>query len=76
MLHERTPELLSIFTENISVACFDSPEELATAIPRWLSDGKRRHSIANAGHDLVYAAHSWDHRISELLTRADLVRDS
>jgi spore maturation protein CgeB len=67
MLHERTAELLELFDEGRTVACFDSPEELAVAARRWIDDEAQRRRIADAGSAIVRGAHSWDHRIAQLL---------
>jgi hypothetical protein len=67
MLHERTEELLALFEEERSVACFASPDEMAAQTHRWLADREGRRCMATAGSALVRAAHSWDHRIAQLL---------
>jgi hypothetical protein len=69
MLHERTDELLEIFEENISVACFADVDELVAQVRRFLSDTPARERIARAGGDVVRAGHSWDHRIAAILER-------
>jgi spore maturation protein CgeB len=67
LLHKRTPDLLSIFTEDVDCACFDGPEELATKIDTALANPERRLAIANRGKELVERAHSWDHRARTIL---------
>ncbi len=67
MLHERTEELLQIFTEGRDVACFGSSQELVERIDHYLAHGAERASIASRGRELVRAAHSWDHRVQSIL---------
>lgn len=67
MLHERTPELLALFEEGRSVACFESPDEMTAEVHRWLADRDGRRGIAATGCSLVRDGHSWDQRIAQLL---------
>ncbi len=69
MLHERTDELLEIFEENVSVACFGDVEELVATVRRYLAEREERERIARAGCEVVRAGHSWDHRIAAILER-------
>jgi spore maturation protein CgeB len=67
MLHERTAELLGLFREDESVACYDGVEELVAQVDRYLADATRRTAVAARGHEVVTAAHSWDVRIRAIL---------
>ncbi len=69
MLHERTDELLELFTEGQSVAAFGDEHELVSAIPRWLGRSDDRARIARCGLEQVRKSHSWDHRIGAILAR-------
>ena len=71
MLHERTEELLSIFREGHDVACFGDETELLASIGRYVDDEPARLRIALAGRRIVEHAHSWDHRIREILAHHD-----
>src|SRR5690606_27159736 len=66
MLHERTGELLSVFQEGESVACFGDLGELTSALAHFLREPERRARIAAAAKRVVESAHSWDHRIQEI----------
>ena len=67
MLHERTAELLEIFREDESCACFEGIEELATKISELLDDDAKRERIAECGREVVMRGHSWDHRVQTVL---------
>lgn len=69
MLHERTAELLGLFTEGESVAAFADEDELVSAVERWLGDDAARARIARCALERVRHDHSWDHRISVILAR-------
>jgi len=69
MLHERTDELLEIFREDESVACFANVDELVKQIQRFMGDASCRAHVAEAGAEVVRAGHSWDHRIAAILER-------
>jgi len=71
MLHERTAEVLEIFREDESIACYGSNEELITKLALHLQDPMRRGQIAHRGFEVVAAGHSWDHRIQEILRHHD-----
>lgn len=67
MLHERTDELLRLFVEDGDVACYGDANELAAKVDVHLANGRRRSEIADQGRTKVWAQHSWDHRIAEIL---------
>jgi spore maturation protein CgeB len=67
LLHQRTPDLLDIFTEGENCACFDSVEELVSSVDALLADDQRRRLIAQRGREFVESAHSWDHRARTIL---------
>lgn len=69
MLHERTTELLDLFTEGESVAAFADEEELVSAVQQWLDQDADRMRIALCGFERVRKNHSWDNRISGILAR-------
>jgi spore maturation protein CgeB len=68
MLHERSPELLTLFTKDEEVACFESPEELAAKVKCYLSDAPARRAIAMAGYWRCVPAYSYDNRMAEILS--------
>ena len=72
MLHERTGELLSLFREGRDVACFADEAELLDTIDRYIEDAAERSRIAHAGRQLVESAHSWDHRIVQILAHHEM----
>jgi glycosyltransferase involved in cell wall biosynthesis len=67
LLHERTRDLLNIFTEDENCVCFDDVDELVPKVEALLADDGRRKSIARRGRELVESAHSWDHRARTIL---------
>ncbi len=67
MLHERTPELLELFQEDVDVACFSGLDELVSQVDRYLADDERRSAIAAHGRAAVESQNSWDHRIRVIL---------
>ena len=70
MLHERTDELLEVLSEPSEVACYESVEELTAQVARFLGDDAQRATIAARGCERIAAAHSWDHRINQILAHA------
>lgn len=69
MLHQRTADLLEVFTENENCVCFGDAEELAGKIDHLLADANSRRQISLAGRQVVEKAHSWDHRVQTILER-------
>ncbi len=67
MLHERTDDLLDIFTEDENCVCFADADELAAKVDELLADEQHRQSVAQRGLQLVQSAHSWDHRARAIL---------
>lgn len=67
MLHERSPELLELYSEGEEVACFSSPQELAERIDYYLAHPEEREAIAGAGHRRCVPAYSYDNRMEEIL---------
>jgi len=67
MLHERTPEVLSLYEEGKEMACFSSPAELADKIAYYLEHDDERAEIARAGHRRCVPAYSYDCRMETLL---------
>lgn len=74
LLHERTREVLSVFEENASIACFDGADELIAKVDAHLLNLDERQRIAQAGRQVVEAAHSWDHRIQDILALHERAR--
>jgi spore maturation protein CgeB len=67
LLHERTSDLLKIFSEGESCVCFGDPDELVAKVDELLADDTRRKAIAERGRRVVTAGHSWDHRARTIL---------
>ncbi|MFP5230267.1 MAG: glycosyltransferase [Acidobacteriota bacterium] len=67
MLHERNDEVLGLYTEGTEIACFASPEELATMIDHYLAVPEERETIARAGQNRCVPAYSYDNRMADLL---------
>jgi spore maturation protein CgeB len=67
MLHERSPELLTLFEEDKEVVCFDSAEEAAAKIKYYLAHPREREAIAEAGYGRCVPAYSYDNRMWEIL---------
>ena len=72
MLHERSDEVLGLFKEGESIACYGGLDELVAQIDLFLADELRRRAISGAGQALVSSAHSWDHRIREILAHIEI----
>jgi hypothetical protein len=68
MLHERSAELATLFTENEEVACFDSKEELTNKIQYYLAHDHERNQIARAGFRRCVPAYSYDNRMAQILS--------
>lgn len=71
MLHERTDEVLDVLREPQEIACFADADEMIAQIERLLRDDATRAAIATRAHDRITAAHSWDHRIREIVNREE-----
>ncbi len=59
MLHERAPEAAAFFPTDVACGDFGSPEELVTALRRWLADPDGRARVAAEGHRRALA---WTYR--------------
>jgi spore maturation protein CgeB len=68
MLHERSEELSTLFTENEEVACFESKEELAAKVEYYLAHEHERNEIAWAAYRRCVPAYSYDNRMLEILS--------
>jgi hypothetical protein len=60
MLHERTDEVLSFFSESTEIACFGDEEELADKIRYYLSHESEREKMRYAAHERCIAEYSVD----------------
>jgi spore maturation protein CgeB len=67
MLHERTEEVLELFTEGKEMACFESTAELADKIDYYLAHPEERATIAAAGRARCVPAYSYDNRMAEII---------
>jgi len=67
MLHERNAEVLGLYKEDVEIACFSSPEELAEKIEYYLAHPIERERIAKAGHTRCVPAYSYDNRMEQIL---------
>lgn len=67
LLHERTDEVLRIFADGSSIACFGDDSELLERVDQYLAAPRRRGEIAERGRQTVESKHSWDARIQEIL---------
>ena len=74
MLHERTTEVLELFSEGASVATFGDEEELVSAVQRWLEQESDRIRVSRCGFEQVHQGHSWDHRITTILAHHEAAR--
>jgi hypothetical protein len=74
LLHERTDEVKAVFAEGREIACYDGCEELLERVDSFLRDAELRRAIARQGREVVAAAHSWDHRIQDVLARHAILR--
>jgi spore maturation protein CgeB len=67
MLHERTPEVLTLFEEDREIACFSSVPELAQKLLHYLDHPAEAASIAAAGHRRAVPGYSYDRRMQQIL---------
>lgn len=67
VLHERTPEVLDLFSEGVDIVCFEGVDELVARIDEYLPDTGRRREMAERARTLVWANHSWDERVKAIL---------
>jgi spore maturation protein CgeB len=67
LLHERTEDLLTIFKEDESCACFGDVDELVQKVDHLLNDPVERRRISANGLAAVRAGHSWDDRARSIL---------
>ena len=67
MIHERTDELLDIYSEGESVECFDSTEELNDKIKFYINNESIRQKIAIKGQEIVWKYHKSDDRAKEII---------
>lgn len=68
MLHERNDEIRDLYEEDLEAAFFDTPEELAQQVRRFLADDESRARIANAGHRRCVPAYSYDERVKGIIS--------
>lgn len=69
LLHERTDELGEVLEEGVECEAFEGEAELIEKIEAALADEGKRAAIAERGMARVWAGHSWDHRIREMLAK-------
>jgi spore maturation protein CgeB len=67
MIHERTEELKTFYTEDKEVVCYGSGAELADKVRYYLAHPAERSQIADAGHRRCVPAYSYDERVRVLL---------
>jgi spore maturation protein CgeB len=60
MLHERTDEVLSFFTEGTEIACFGDEVELVEKIRYYLAHDQEREKMRRAAHERCIAEYSVD----------------
>lgn len=67
MLHERSPEAAAFFPPEVACGDFGTPEELVTALGRWLADPEGRARVAAEGHRraLAWTYREWAARMLE-----------
>lgn len=71
-LHRRTDYLQTIYDEKTEVPMYDSPEELAELIARFLPNEQERRRFADAAHRRAVPAYSLDARAAEIM---DLIKE-
>jgi len=75
MLHERTDEFGDYFREGIECACFETPEDLTTAIAYFLEHPRQRQEIAQAGYRrCLQSGYAVDDRAGVVLTKLAEIR--
>jgi spore maturation protein CgeB len=67
LLHERTQEALACFEEGKEIACFASPEELASKVLHYLDHPEERDLTACAGRRRCVPAYSYDARMQVIV---------
>lgn len=72
LLTEYSPALENIFEIGKEVACYNETDNVAAVVSKWISDEKGRESISRAGMKRVFAQHTYQHRIVEIISRMRL----
>ncbi len=67
MLHQRSAEVLDIFSDAKEMATFESAKDLAGKIDYYLAHAEERQRIARAGQQRCVPAYSYDNRMAEVL---------
>ena len=69
MLHERTPEVLTLFREGEEIGCFDGARELVEKVQWHLAHRAETEAMAARGRARCVPAYSCDARVGEMLGR-------
>ncbi|SMF02473.1 CgeB family protein [Desulfovibrio gilichinskyi] len=73
LLTEYNSALENLFEPGREVACYDEPDNIPEVISKWLSDEKGRKKIIRAGMKRIFAEHTYQHRIVEIISKMNLV---
>lgn len=67
LLSNYQEDFLENFTPGVDFDCYESEEDLLQKIDYYLTHEEERIAIAKNGHDKVAAAHTYRHRVQEML---------
>lgn len=67
-LTTRSPAVLGIFTEGENIECFDNVDEARLKVDQYIADERTRARVAREGYELMTRAHTYDHRVVQLLS--------
>jgi spore maturation protein CgeB len=66
------PEVERLFPDDVAVIYFRSQSELVTKTRELLGDERRRKRLAEEGHRRALAAHTYEHRVRDILQALDI----
>lgn len=69
----RVPDLNNFFVDGQHYLGFDTVEEAEKQVMTLMIDDELREKISKNGHDVVFADHSWDKRVEQILKDAKLI---
>jgi spore maturation protein CgeB len=76
MLHNRSKGIEQFFEDHREIAVFDRPRQAIQQVEALLSDDRRRRDMGAAARARVERDHSWDTRLTRLLTCSGFALDS
>ncbi|WP_027722342.1 CgeB family protein [Maridesulfovibrio zosterae] len=72
LLTEYSSALEDLFEPGKEVSCYNETDDVSAVVSEWLSDENGRKNIARAGMKRVFAHHTYQHRIIEIISKMRL----